>query len=182
MPINMEEETIAPSDSALTKIADLGKTMVALEAEIAKMDEERSAKAEELKAIQEGSLPEAMSEAGLSEFKTKDGAKITIKPYYSAKINAENGEECHSWLRDNGFGDLIKNEVVVSLGMGQDDITVQIKEFAEDLGLKTVTKEQVHSSTLSAFVKEQVESGSDFPLELFHVYVGSKAKVTLPKT
>lgn len=179
--IDMESEVQVASDAALSKIADLGKTMVELEAELAAIDEQRSAKAEELKAIQEGSLPEAMTEAGLAEFKTKSGAKITVKPYYSARINAENGEECHAWLRDNGFGDLIKNEVVVSLGKGQDEITAKVKEFAEDLGLKTVTKEAVHSSTLAAFVKEQVESGSDFPLDLFNTHIGRKAKVTLPK-
>jgi hypothetical protein len=42
-------------------------------------------------------------------------------------------------------------------------------------------KTGVHPQTLAAFVKEQVESGTDFPLDLFNVYIGQIAKIKRSK-
>ena len=39
-------------------------------------------------------------------------------------------------------------------------------------------KETVHAMTLRAFIKERVESGDDFPMELFGAYVGQRAIIT----
>ena len=45
------------------------------------------------------------------------------------------------------------------------------------LGLEPIDKEQVHPQTLKAFVREQVESGKPFPLELFGAFLGQKATI-----
>jgi hypothetical protein len=42
-------------------------------------------------------------------------------------------------------------------------------------------KTGVHPQTLAAFVKEQVESGADFPLDVFNVYIGQIAKIKRSK-
>ena len=39
-------------------------------------------------------------------------------------------------------------------------------------------KEAVHPQTLKAFVREQVEKGSDIPVSLFNIFSGFKAKIT----
>ena len=42
-------------------------------------------------------------------------------------------------------------------------------------------KTAVHPQTLRAFVKERVEEGDDFPMELFGAYVGQRAVINIKK-
>jgi predicted RNase H-like nuclease (RuvC/YqgF family) len=54
-------------------------------------------------------LPSILQEMGMSEFKLDDGSQVTIKQLYGASILVDNRPMAYQWLRDNGFGDLIKN-------------------------------------------------------------------------
>ena len=56
-----------------------------------------------------------------------------------------------------------------------------LKAQLEEQGLEYSGKMGVHPQTLTAFVKEQVESGAEFPLELFNVYIGQIAKIKRSK-
>ena len=59
----------------------------------------------------------------------------------------------------------------------------EAKKFKQDLladGFNAVLDESVHHSTLKAFVKEQIEQGVVLP-ELFTVFIGERAEITLPK-
>ena len=44
--------------------------------------------------------------------------------------------------------------------------------------MNTTQKEWVEPMTLKAFVREQVEKGSDLPQDLFNVFIGEKASIT----
>jgi hypothetical protein len=44
-------------------------------------------------------------------------------------------------------------------------------------GFPVEQAEKVEPMTLKAWVKERVEKGSDFPSELFGVYIGQKATI-----
>src|SRR6056300_335740 len=60
-------------------------------------------------------IPTMMTEMNISTMKLADGSAIEVKPVYGASIPVEKKEEAFKWLRENGLGDLIKNEVTVSL-------------------------------------------------------------------
>ena len=122
-------------------------------------------------------IPNMLSELGLSEITLKDGNKITTSTYYSARITDENREEAFAWLDENGFSDIIKNTVSVSFGREEDDSAKKLLETLDTDGYKTAQKKHVEPMTLKAFVREQVEKGSDLPLETFNVYIGQKTKV-----
>ena len=47
----------------------------------------------------------------------------------------------------------------------------------EDQGYNTEQKESVHSMTLKAFIREQVEKGGEIPRDLFNVYVGQRTTI-----
>jgi len=64
-----------------------------------------------------------MQSAGVSLLKLEDGTEVKINPYYYGKISEDKKEEAFAWLRDNNFGDLIKNNVSLDFGMAQ-EITV----------------------------------------------------------
>ena len=51
----------------------------------------------------------------------KDGSNVEIKPFYTGTISKEKQEEAFEWLRDNGYEDLIKNQVIVKFGRAEDE-------------------------------------------------------------
>jgi hypothetical protein len=179
--IDFSQDTQAPTDDKLVKVASLATEMTNLEEVIEKREADLESLKESYKKIQEYSLPEAMAEVGIAEFKLNNGAKVSVKNFYAGKIDDENRGPCFGWLRSNGHDSLIKHEMNVSLGKGDDEVAKQIAEFLKELGMTYTDKESVHYQTLSAFIREQVEAGTTFPMELFKAYVGRKAKVTQPK-
>ena len=70
-----------------------------------------------------------MEEINLESFTLSDGSKINISPTYGG-IKVEDRPEAHQWLRDNGFGDLIKNSISAEFGMGEDNIAKDFYETA----------------------------------------------------
>ena len=57
-------------------------------------------------------IPTMMTEMGLSSLKLADGSSVDVKPYYRAAILIKNKEAAYNWLRQNGLGDIIKNEKI----------------------------------------------------------------------
>jgi hypothetical protein len=110
-----------------------------------------------------------------------DGSKVTVKPVYGGHISEANKEPAHQWLRDNGFGDIIKNTVSCQFGKGEDEQAAQFYEELTRQGLVVNQKTEVHASTLKAWVRERVENEGDFPMDLFGAYVGQQAKIERSK-
>ena len=127
--------------------------------------------------ISEVEIPSMLSELGLSEITLANGNKISTSTYYSARISEDKREEAFQWLGDNGFGDIIKNTVSVSFGREEDNSAKELAEELEGNGFSTAQKKWVEPMTLKAFIREQVEKGSDLPLETFNVYIGQKTRI-----
>jgi hypothetical protein len=68
-------------------------------------------------------------------------------------------------LRDNGLDDIIKNDVVLSFGRGEDDTANKVMLDLENKGFHPESKTHIHAMTLKAFVKERVESGKPIDLD-----------------
>ena len=164
-------------NEALKVVAELANKQLALEQEIEDLETKLKEKNEALKQVSEVDLPEALSECGLSEVKLVDGSKVSVKPYYQANPPKERYEEAMSWLRDNGHGDLIKNDVTVSFGKGEDERAGVFKRFLSENGTSYTDKTGVHPMTFKAFVREQVETGQNLPLDLLGVYIGQKTSI-----
>ncbi len=168
---------VTPGDDSLKVVAELAAKQGQLEKDIEDLEAQLKEKTEALSQVQEKDLPEAMMECGISEFKLVDGSKITVKPFYQANPPKEKYEEAMQWLRDNGHGDLIKNDVTVSFGKGEDERAVDFKTFLKDHGTSYTDKTGVHAMTFKAFVREQVEAGRNLPFDLLGVYIGQKATI-----
>lgn len=170
------EENFA-SDESLKVVAELANRQLVLEKEIEDLEAQLKEKKESLVQVAEKDLPEALAECGLSEVKLLDGSKVSVKPYYQANPPKEKYEEAMAWLRDNGHGDLIKNDVTVSFGKGEDDRAVDFKRFLSENGTSYSDKTGVHPMTFKAFVREQVETGQNLPFDLLGIYIGQKASI-----
>ena len=51
------------------------------------------------------------------------------------------------------------------------------KALAEKEGILAQQNTTIHSQTLRAFVRERVEAGDEFPMDLFGAYVGQRAVI-----
>ena len=122
-------------------------------------------------------IPTMMSEMGLSHLKLMDGSSVDVKPNYSASISIANREAAFGWLRNNGLGDIIKNEISVSFGRNEDNKAADYAALAEGQGFQPQQKLKVEPMTLKALVRERIEAGKEMPTELFNVFVGNKTTI-----
>ena len=116
-------------------------------------------------------------ERGVTSIKMKDGSNVEIKPFYTGSISKDKQEEAFVWLRENGYEDVIKNQVIVKFGRAEDDKAQNLFSDLANQGLDTDRNVKVEPSTLRGLIREIKESGKDIPTETFGVYVGHKVNI-----
>jgi hypothetical protein len=167
-----------PPEMTLTQLSSLATQQVSLEREIEEAEKKLSSLKEKHKQISENLIPDTLLGCGLTELKLADGTKITVTPYYSAKIPDEKTEQAYQWLDEHGHSGIVKCEVGAAFSRGEYQEAKRVLEKLQEAGYEQFSMTQsVHHSTLKAFVKEQIESGEPIPRDLFGVYVGNKTKV-----
>jgi len=181
--INFEDdrkESIGEVDNAKA-LSDQVTKLQSLEDEIA----EQEKKLKELKRNQEllsgEVIPTMMTEMNISTLKLADGSAVEVKPVYGASIPVAKKEEAYTWLRENGLGDLIKNEITVAFGRNEDNKAVAYATLAQGQGYEPIQKLKVEPMTLKALVRERLESGQEMPSDLFSVFAGNRTKITRSK-
>ena len=122
-------------------------------------------------------IPTMMSEMGLAELKLHDGSHLKVSTSYRATITEANKEAAFNWLRNNGLGDIIKNEILVSFGRNEDNKAADYAALAQERGFQPTQKLKVEPMTLKALVRERIEAGKELPTELFNVFVGNKTTI-----
>lgn len=167
----------AVDSSGLKSIAELARAVRTKSEEVQRLEAQFKEAKKQLLKLTDEDLPAMLLELGLSAFELDDGSKVTVRPTYGAHIKAENKETAFNWLRANGFEDIIKNTVSCQFGRGEDQEAVAFMEQAQQLGYSAEQKTDVHASTLKAWVKERVENGEEFPMELFGAFVGQRANI-----
>ena len=122
-------------------------------------------------------IPTMMSEMGLAELKLHDGSHLKVSTSYKAHISEANKEQAFNWLRNNGLGDIIKNEISVSFGRNEDNKAADYAELAKGQGFQPTQKMKVEPMTLKALVRERAEAGKDMPTELFGIFSENKTTI-----
>ncbi len=126
-------------------------------------------------------IPTMMSEMGLAELKLHDGSHLKVSTSYKAHISEANKEMAYNWLRENGLGDIIKNEISVSFGRNEDNKAADYAELAKGQGFQPTQKMKVEPMTLKALVRERIEAGKEMPTEIFGVYSENKTTIKRSK-
>ena len=191
--INFEEDrvqSVTQADTAKT-LSDKVIELKNLEDEIGNAEKSLSELKEKAKYISNIEVPQMMEEMHITKLKLKDGESVEIKKIYGASISQGRNEsdsdflsrreKAFTWLRNQGLGDIIKNDVSVTFGMGEDDKAQQYAVLARGQGFEPVQKIGVHPMTLKAVVRERLESGQEMPSDLFKTYAGNSTKITRRK-
>ena len=125
-------------------------------------------------------IPELLAEQGLSSIKLADGSSVTVKREYRCTLPKEDDrrELAYKWLRDQNLGDIIKNNVSVTFGRGEDNKAQQLLDLAASNGFNPQQKSDVAWNTLTALFQERVESGLDMPSDVFSTWIKDRTKIT----
>ena len=177
--INFEkdQEEVLDRTSNLTSLATQVKNLRDLEDQVKADEEALKNKQREVERISGEIIPTLLSEMGLSSLKLADGSAVEVKPYYAANISLKNREAAYNWLRSNGLGDIIKNDITVSFGRGEDNKAAQYASLAQGQGYEPAQKLKVEPMTLKALLRERSEAGQEMPSELFNTFVGNQTKI-----
>jgi 16S rRNA C1402 N4-methylase RsmH len=176
------EETLASSvekvdQQGLTSVAALARQIRDKEERIQGLEETLKDEKKALLKLTDEEMPAMLAEIGISSFSLDDGSTVEVKQTYGASILMDNRPAAYEWLRDNGYDDIIKNTVFCQFGRGEDDQASAFAAFAQQQGYVPEQKTEIHPQTLRAFVKERVEEGDAFPMELFGAWVGQRAVI-----
>jgi hypothetical protein len=141
-----------------------------------------------IQELRHKTLPDLMHEAGVDRLGLPASGNLPpcdakLAPYYHANIAAdwlpERREAAFDWLEKNGHGDLLKVTVSVTFGKREMPQARKLAATLEGMGLAPQVIPSVPWSTLTAWLREQVEKyRSQPPLDTIGGTVGSVVKLT----
>jgi hypothetical protein len=172
-----DQENVLHKTENIKSLADQVEKLESLTKRLDLQEDNIKSTKKELEHLSGEVIPTMMSEMGLSHLKLVDGSSVDVKPHYSANITIANKETAFNWLRNNGLGDIIKNEISVSFGRNEDNKAADYAALAQERGFQPTQKLKVEPMTLKALVRERIEAGKDMPTELFNIFVGNKTTI-----
>jgi hypothetical protein len=141
-----------PDDEDLKKFSEEIDELVALNDEIAILDEKLKEMQAQFRAEEER-LAERLKGMGMESLTTIDGHKVSLKRDVYANIPKKHQDRAYAWLRANGLDSLIKERTTVS----------------------------VNANSLRAAVRELLDAGKQPPTDAFNVFEREIVKVVTPK-
>ena len=182
MNINLRQDAPDQTDNvdvnelseAIEQFKSVGAQILATEIKLKELKSQE-------KYISEITIPEIMEKQNLKTIKLKDGSELSVGKKFYASFKAEKKEEGIQWLRDNGLGDIVDNNITVTFGQGEDNKAVEYASLARERGYEPTQQEKVHHARLSAVMREWKEKGNEVPADLFNTLEGNRTSVTNKK-
>jgi hypothetical protein len=185
-PINDEETPEQnPEDNVeqndLAEIRQLGDTLNELDQKILQQEAEVSELKQKRKHVAEELLPDLMNKCGLNLIQLNSGAKIQINEFVDARI--KDPDAAFQWLRETNNDSIIKNDITVSLGKGDDALAQQvIATLKHEYSIDAQVRIGIHNMTLKSFCRDALDNpelAESLPREAFGIYEGQRAKITI---
>lgn len=175
---NDAETEPAKDETELQRIVRLAELMVAQAREVAELEQKLKEAKAALRRTETEDLPELMREVGLDSVKLNDGSTVEVIEDVDCGISQARRADAHAWLVENGFGGLIKTQVITAFDRGEIEAAMEYARQASEHWPEhpAELKDAVHPATLKSFVKEQLEKGAELPYELFGVRPYARAR------
>ena len=175
-----QQDAMKKTDN-IQSLADQVERLEAMQQQLEIQEDAIKEKKKQIQHISGEVIPTMMSEMGLAELKLHDGSHLKVSTSYKAHISEANKEMAYNWLRENGLGDIIKNEISVSFGRNEDNKAADYAELAKSNGFQPTQKMKVEPMTLKALVRERIEAGKEMPTEIFGVFSENKTTIKRSK-
>lgn len=159
--------------NSLQRIVKLTEELDAQRAKLAELNGVAAALANEIRKLEEKTIPDAMAEIGITDFTLTDGRKVSVAQEIHCGISQSNLHRALAWLRATNNDGIIRHIVGVKFGKGNDVAAAELALYLQEkygANLEVLDNETVHPQTLKAFVKEALQDTPDFPEDLFGVY------------
>ena len=160
-----------------TELSEAIEKLKSVSAQITESESKLKELKDQEKYINNFTIPEIMNKMNLSTVKLKDGSELSIKKVYSATIKADKKAEAIQWLRNNGLGDIVKNEITVNFGQGEENKAMAYANLARGQGYEPSQKEAVHAMTLKVTMEDWKNKGNEVPEDLFWTFDGNQTKI-----
>jgi hypothetical protein len=195
--IDLLEDAAPPAGANdLQQLVAYADEMLALEQEMEQLSEEMKKKTARYAKIQLDLLPDVMLAIGMKKFTLSSGYVVEVGDFVRGTIPTTNQIEgadefdrgmlmdrrmkALTWLREQGAESLIKNQVVVLFGKGQDEDAKKFFEKIKNEGFPAKCEEEINFQTLNAYLKEALKGGKSIPADAFALFSGRKATIKLP--
>jgi len=181
--MEQDQESFASKSTNIQQLASKCQEMLDLDDQIAVQERHLKDLQQRRDVISSEVIPNLLSEQGLASLKLIDGSTVEVSKKYSCTMKADPAlkEKAHQWLRENNLGDIIKNNVSVSFGTGEDTKAEEFFSLAASSGYEPEQSEKVEPSTLRALFRERVQNGLDMPSEVFNLFIKDETKITRKK-
>ncbi len=135
-----------------------------------------------IKKIERDDLTDLFSQVGITGVDVEaDGNhppfRAERKTVYTAKIPDEKRLEALAWFEKQGHGDLVKAVIDITFGMQEHEKRLAAMKLLADNHIEYYTNESVHSSTLKAFVKREIQKGHIIPYDLLGIFIFDEVKI-----
>ena len=174
-----QQEVIEKTD--INTLASYCQELQQVEDHIELLEKEVKIQKEKADKIASEIIPNMLAEQGLSSLKLADGSAVEVGKSYSCTIKKDGTDAAYQWLRENGLEDIIKNEVFVTFGKGEDNKAEQLLNLAAQEGFEPQQKSKVEPMTLKALYRERIEAGLDMPSDSFNLFVKDRTKISRKK-
>ena len=172
-----DQQDAMKKTEGIQSLADQVERLEDLEARLRLQEDEIKGTKAQIQKVSGDIIPTMMSEMGLAELKLHDGSHLKVSTSYRATITEANKEAAFNWLRKNGLGDIIKNEISVSFGRNEDNKAADYAALAQERGYQPTQKLKVEPMTLKALVRERIEAGKEMPTEIFGIFSENKTTI-----
>jgi hypothetical protein len=175
------DETPAPPPAAtLERLTRLATEARDLQVRIANDTIELAEKQEWLNKITREFIPDIMDALGMTEFKLVDGSTVSVKNEVQCSLSEERKADAFTWLTEHQFDGIIKTKVISEFGKDEIELAKTALEILIKAGYAAKMDRAIHPMTLKAFVKEQLEKGTNIPITTFGIFEFKQAKIKLP--
>lgn len=162
----------------LKRLVAMAELQLAIEVEIAGIEERLKQRKADLRKISEEDLPDLMMELGITQFKLASGRTVKFSPDLFTKIPDGRFPEAAAWLDGRGYSGIIKSVVTAPFGKGEKDRAETLIENLHEHGVAAELKQTIHPQTLKAFVKERIAAQEDIPFDLFGIVPFNRAVIS----
>jgi len=163
----------------LADVVSAANTQLELQLHVEELEAELKEQKERLRVQSQEIVPNMMMESGLEELTLTGGYKLSIKDEVYAKL-PENPLAAFEWLRTHNMDGVIKTQVSVDFGKGEDEEANKVLNALAEMGIFAKTKSTIHPQTLKALLREQISLGSGVPLESFGATVVKTTVIRSP--
>lgn len=174
-------------NDALVEVRNMARAMRDLALEIKSLEELMASKQKLLTQLSTKDLPDLFDQhhirsIGLDAEGNEPAYDVVAQPYYKAVLPKEEDAGLR-WLEEEGHGDMIRRSYTVNLNKDSQKEAAALRKFLEKHDMAFDEKETVPWTTLTAFVKEQIEKRHKTPpLEILGATVGRVVKLKPRRT